>query len=177
MAAPDGFPVLDPDTGDALTAFLPASGADPPADAPLPAALVAVWSGRHLLLVFDRYRARWELPGGGIEPGETPHRAALRELEEEAGLRLAALDLTGYARFRLTRPARTEYAALFSARVRGRPDGFTPSAEIGAIHWWDTAGPAPEGTQVLDAVLALRARGVKDPGPGQGSGSMRSSAQ
>lgn len=32
---------------------------------------------------------RWALPGGIIEPGEQPARAAIREIEEETGIRVA----------------------------------------------------------------------------------------
>lgn len=41
-----------------------------------------------ILLVRFEFPARtiWATPGGGIEPGETPEHAVVRELEEETGL-------------------------------------------------------------------------------------------
>ncbi|MER6938661.1 NUDIX domain-containing protein [Nocardioides sp. NPDC127514] len=40
--------------------------------------------------------ARWWItPGGGIDPGESERVAAVRELEEETGLRVAEADLLG----------------------------------------------------------------------------------
>jgi len=145
--------------GNALTAFLPAARvADVPDDAPMPAALVAVWCGRHLLLVFDRFRGEWELPGGRIDPGETPLQAAVRELHEESGLRLPTLTLAGYARFRLVGPPRDEYAAIYTAHVPALHDDFTPNGEISAIRWWDTADAPPGGTQIIDATLARHTR-------------------
>ena len=42
--------------------------------------------GAWLLLVLRCYR-NWDFPKGGIESGETPMQAAIRETEEEAGIR------------------------------------------------------------------------------------------
>ncbi len=53
------------------------------------------WSGEAALILTRRalhlrnHPGQWALPGGRIEPGESPEQAALRELQEEVGLRLA----------------------------------------------------------------------------------------
>jgi mutator protein MutT len=53
-----------------------------------------VWSERAALILTRRslqlrdHAGQWALPGGRIEPGETPEQAALRELCEEVDLRL-----------------------------------------------------------------------------------------
>ena len=40
-----------------------------------------VWAGRRA----DDPARHWQMPQGGIDPGETPEQAALRELKEEIG--------------------------------------------------------------------------------------------
>jgi len=42
-----------------------------------------------------RHGGQWSLPGGRLDPGETPEVAALRELDEEVGLRLPAGHVLG----------------------------------------------------------------------------------
>lgn len=41
-----------------------------------------IFAGRRL----DRFLEAWQMPQGGIDPGEAPLDAALRELEEETGV-------------------------------------------------------------------------------------------
>lgn len=39
-----------------------------------------------ILLVKPNYRAHWHIPGGGVDAGESPWDAAVRELSEETGI-------------------------------------------------------------------------------------------
>ena len=62
---------------------------------PLDGRMVGVAGGAAFLLCrrparMRRHPGQWALPGGRLDAGETPLEAALREVEEEVGLRLAA---------------------------------------------------------------------------------------
>lgn len=39
-----------------------------------------------VLLVRPSYKAGWDIPGGYVEPGESPKQACVREVEEELGI-------------------------------------------------------------------------------------------
>lgn len=59
------------------------------------------------------FPAHWDLPGGGPEGDETPIACALRELDEEFGLRLVGARLSAH-RFGADRPS-----WLFSGELTG----------------------------------------------------------
>ncbi|MFL5891831.1 MAG: NUDIX hydrolase [Solirubrobacterales bacterium] len=68
---------------------------------PLDGRMVGVSGGAAFLLCrrpskMRRHAGQWALPGGRIDGGETPLQAALRELEEELGLRLKAESVVGW---------------------------------------------------------------------------------
>lgn len=144
--------------GNHLISFTRGGEAAPPQDAPVQAALVALWRAGRVLVVFDRYRRSWELPGGGIEEGETPRRAAARELMEESGQQPEGpLRFVGYARFVLAPDQRVEYLALYTGSCTVTR-AFEPGEEIAAVRWWDLREPLPGRVQPLDAYLAALAR-------------------
>ena len=55
------------------------------------------------------FPGHWDLPGGQAEPGETPMECALRELDEEFGLRLDPARLAGQIMPSVTRPGRDSW--------------------------------------------------------------------
>lgn len=63
--------------------------------------MVGVAGGASFLLCrrsigMRRHAGQWALPGGRLDPGESPLDAALRELEEELGLKLSLDDVVGW---------------------------------------------------------------------------------
>lgn len=56
-------------------------------------------------LLMTRLKNRdWDIPGGGIEPGETPEQAAVREVMEETCARVEIVDLVGIQELELFGP-------------------------------------------------------------------------
>ncbi|WP_406841476.1 NUDIX hydrolase (plasmid) [Streptomyces sp. AHU1] len=158
MAYPADEPLAADGRGNSLVSFARSGEAAPPQDAPLPATLVALWRAGRVLMVFDRCRQSWELPGGSIEEGETPRQAAVRELLEESGQEPdEQLRFIGYARFVLAPDQRAEYLALYTGSC-AETRAFEPTEEISAIRWWDLLERLPGYVQPLDAYLAVLTR-------------------
>ena len=95
------------------------------------------------VLVLGHRNGTWVFPKGHIDPGETGLKAALREVEEEAGVVAAALDLpTHTTRYtnaqgqdrRITWYLMTTTATAPVLREATFPDGrFSPPTEARAV--------------------------------------------
>ena len=93
----DGDPVLAAQIDMSVVPGLP-SGADGRA---LDGRMVGVAGGAAFLLCrrasrLNRHAGQWALPGGRVDEGETALEAALRELDEELGLRLGPHSVLGW---------------------------------------------------------------------------------
>ncbi len=91
-------------------------------------AFAIILHSNQILLVKARDKSNWQLPGGRIEPGETPIQAVAREVHEETGLKAQVGRLTG----RYRRGDGSE-ARVYAARARGKLAGACE--EIVAQRW------------------------------------------
>ncbi|HLQ60615.1 MAG TPA: NUDIX hydrolase [Candidatus Acidoferrales bacterium] len=74
----------------------------------------------------------WTLPKGKIDPGETPEQAAVREVEEETGLRCEVLRPAGCILY-IDRRGRDKVVCYWVMRPRG--GRFRPSPEVDRLRW------------------------------------------
>lgn len=132
---------------------------------PLPTSLIVVTLAGRVLMVFDRWRKQWELPGGMREPSETARQAAVRELTEETGICTTDLDFIAVVEFEPKRPTRREYAAIYRTALQVMPQ-LVVNDEISDFLWWDPSSPPSDDMSPLDAEIGRRSYGASCPSPG-----------
>jgi 8-oxo-dGTP pyrophosphatase MutT (NUDIX family) len=100
--------------------------------------LLADPDGRGCFLLTKRtptlraHTGQWALPGGRMDAGESPERAALRELDEELGLKLGADTLLGLLDDYPTRSGYVITPVVFWAED---PGALSPNpAEVARVH-------------------------------------------
>lgn len=117
---------------------------------PITFSLVIARSDAGYLLVRNKTKGVWELPGGFIDAGESPRLCAARELKEESGQSVASLrwcavlELTGAT-------TGTSYGALYRGDIATSAH-FTGNAEIDAIGFWPES-ELPADTSNIDRAL------------------------
>ena len=111
-----------------------------------------------VLLVHHNYGLRrWSLPGGVVEPGETPDAAAVREALEEIGVQVRLTELHGhYLVHGLGRPDLDVY--IYSAKIESGELRIADPAEIAELLWVDPhKPPQPLTTDARQVLKDLRA--------------------
>ena len=85
----------------------------------------------------------WQMPQGGIDPGETPRQAAMRELKEEIGTDNA--EILGESRMWLKYDLPPELASgMWGGRYRGQRQKWFAMSFLGSEADFDLATAHPE---------------------------------
>ncbi len=99
------------------------------------ATLTYAVSGDRVLLIHrrrDPHQGLWVAPGGKLEPGESPHEGAVREIYEETGLRIELPQLRGVITEVSARP---DYQWLLFLFRSDQFTGETLASDEGELAW------------------------------------------
>lgn len=119
-------------------------------DANLHFAVMMPRSVEGVVVVYNRFREVWELPGGLIDPGETPRNAAVRELREEAGCEAGNVHWLGVTE---VSDGGTHFGAVFECDVEVIE--FVANEEMSGLAYWLPDRPPP-GLGATDEALLAR---------------------
>lgn len=97
-----------------------------------------------VFLVRHTYVPGWHLPGGGVEVGETLHAALVKELREEAMIRLTG-EAVLHGVFFNRAMSRRDHVAVFVVRVFEVDGVKQPDREIAEAGWF-ALDALPDGT-------------------------------
>lgn len=130
----------------------------------LTADCVVVRSGSEVLLVRrggEPFKGCWALPGGFMEMDETIEHCAVRELEEETGLRFAERDLRligVYSAPGRDPRGRTVTAAYRVELVEQSAENGSPVAgdDAAEVRWWPLAALPPLAFDHAEIIAAAR---------------------
>jgi 8-oxo-dGTP diphosphatase len=119
-------------------------------------AVILARARQGVVLVFNRYREVWELPGGFIDSGESPRQAAERELAEEAGCTARSTTWLGITE---VNDGRAHFGAVFACETDQVPAHFENEEIAGIAFWLRGLAPAPHFQERMghtDAALLER---------------------
>lgn len=105
-------------------------------------AIVLAQAPGGVVLVFNRYREVWELPGGLWDYGESLRACAARELLEEANCVAGPLSWHGLVE---VNDGHAHRGAVFSCVLASDPAPFTSDETTGIALWSPSHTPRPLG--------------------------------
>jgi 8-oxo-dGTP diphosphatase len=107
-----------------------------------------------VLLVHRAHYGDWSLPKGKLDPGESWEEAALREVEEETGLRCELGDEVGRTYY-LDSRGRDKEVRYYLMTADGEPVAQNEIDEVRWVPLWEAAGMLSYARDI-DVISGLR---------------------